>query len=75
MSDSSMAWQAAAQAYLARLGAAEYSAAIAAHRKAGRKPSTYRHNPSDYQRELCQLLGRNDENAFKARKMLEATRA
>ena len=71
MRDRSTEWQITAQAYLARLGAAEYSAAIAAHVKAGRVPRTYRHNPSEYQCQLCALLGRNDEEGFKALKMLQ----
>jgi len=69
--DASMEWQVAAQAYLQRLGAAEYGSAIAAHRKARRSVRTYRHNPSEYMRDLVAALGRNDEEQFKAIKMLQ----
>lgn len=62
-------WQRAAQQYLARLGEAEYGAGLRAHVKAGRKPSTYRHNPSQYHRDLVAYLGRNDEQGFKRLKM------
>lgn len=66
-----MQWQSAAQDYLARLGAAEYGAGLRLHVKAGRRRSTYRHNPSDYHRQLVADLGRDDENGFKSHKMLE----
>jgi hypothetical protein len=59
---------AAAQNYLARLGQAEYQAGIRVHLKAGRKRSTYRHSPSEYHRDLVDLLGRDDEHAFKVLK-------
>jgi hypothetical protein len=62
-------WQTAAQAYLARLGLAEYRAGIAAHTRAGRRATTYRHNPSEYHRHLVTLLGRNAEEGFKALKL------
>ncbi len=58
----------ALQNYLQHLGAAEYQAGLHAHLKAGRKRSTYRHNPSQYHRDLVDLLGRDDEEAFKALK-------
>lgn len=64
-------WWTAAQAYLIRLGAAEYEQGIRAHKKTGRSGRTYRHNPSQYQRDMCAILGTGDEHAFKARKMLE----
>jgi len=62
-------WAESAQAYLARLGESEYSAGMRAHVKAGRKPKTYRYNPSEYHRELVRLLGADDENGFKYLKM------
>jgi hypothetical protein len=64
-------WQSAAQAYLARLALAEMRAGRIAHRKSGRKESTYRHNPSQYHRDLVALLGRNDEEGFKALKLAQ----
>jgi len=57
------------QSYLSRLGSAEYGAGMRAHVKRGRKPSTYRHNPSQYHRDLVKLLGEGDERGFKALKM------
>ena len=63
-------WQTHAQAYLGRLAGEEYHAGLKAHVKAGRKAHTYRHNPSEYHRTLVEHLGRNDENAFKAHKMM-----
>ena len=65
------AWQVHAQAYLQRLGAAEYATAIHAHKKARKSTKPYRHTPSEYMRALCMLLGQNDEHGFKALKMLE----
>jgi hypothetical protein len=64
-------WQTAAQAYLERLAYREYLAGRAAHVKRGRKTHTYRHAPSDYHRTLVTLLGANDEEGFKAFKMLQ----
>lgn len=63
-------WHSAAQKYLQRIGEGEYRAGLAAHLKAGRKRSTYRHNPSEYHRTLVDFLGKNDEEGFKAYKML-----
>jgi hypothetical protein len=59
----------AIQAYLTRLGLAEYQAGMAQHIKRGRKAKTYRHNPSQYHRDLVEALGRDDEEAFKALKL------
>lgn len=61
-------WQIAAQRYLARLAQIEYQIGIAAHNKAGRVSRTYRHSPSQYHRDLIELLGANDERGFKALK-------
>ena len=71
MASKSTEWQIAAQQYLAKLGAAEYESAIKAHKKAGRSVKTYRHNPSQYMCDLVSALGANDEEQFKAIKMLE----
>ena len=64
-------WHTAAKAYLQRLGVAEYQAAMRAHKKAGRRPSTYRHTPSAYMCDLINCLDTDDEERFKAIKMLE----
>lgn len=67
----SSSWWSGAQAYLARLGLAEYRAGIAEHGRRGRKPATYRHSPSAYHRALVELLGKNNEEGFKALKALQ----
>lgn len=60
-------WQIAAQAYAARVARAEYLAQRAAYkRKTG-----FRFAPSEYLQSLCAAMGRNDEEGFKAIKMLE----
>jgi hypothetical protein len=64
-------WWGPAQSYLNRLAMAEYKVALAAHLKRGRKKHTYQHNPSDYHRQLVELLGKDDEEGFKALKMLQ----
>lgn len=61
-------WQAAAQDYLQTLAQAEYNIGKANSRRKRRK--TYKHDPSDYHRDLVELLGKNDEEGFKALKML-----
>lgn len=61
-------WMIAAQAYLQRLGRQEYLT----QRKAHKGPaSKFRFHPSQYMRDLITCMGRNDEEGFKARKMLE----
>ncbi len=67
MSDSTE-WHTAAKTYLARLCAAEHAAQRAAHKKAAK---SYRYHPSAYVSELIECLNHNDEEGFKARKMLE----
>lgn len=62
------AWDVSAREYLARLGAAEYAAFR--QTKAGKKANA-RYSPSDYHRDLIELLNRNDESGFKALKMLQ----
>lgn len=57
----------ALQAYLNRLGQAEYSKGTAAHK--GKRP--YRHAISEYHATLVRLLGDNNEEEFKALKMLQ----
>lgn len=61
-----MDWNVAARRYLERLGQAEYQV----QRKATRA-KTFRYSPSDYHRDLIDLLNRNDEHGFKALKMLQ----
>jgi hypothetical protein len=55
-----------ARAYLARLGAAEYGEYLA--RRQPRKGDRY--SPSEYHRELIELLNRGDEEGWKYRKMI-----
>ena len=59
-------WQGAARSYLDRLGLAEYQA-----QRAAAKKRKFRYCPTQYHRDLVYLLGKNDEEGFKARKMLE----
>lgn len=59
-------WDITARAYLARLGDAEYAEWLM--RRSSRKSDRY--SPSDYHRELIELLNRGDEEGFKYRKML-----
>lgn len=66
-----MEWYHAAQEYLARLGAAEYEAQSRQHAKAGKAKSTFKYSPTGYHRDLVELLGKGDEEGFKARKALE----
>ncbi len=61
-------WYVHAQRYLHRLGALEYQVGLAAHVKQRRSPKTYHHDPSQYHRNLVELLHRNDEEGFKALK-------
>jgi hypothetical protein len=61
-------WHVAAQVYLKRLGEAEYTAQRKSHKGAAKK---FRFFPSDYMRDLIAAMGRNDEEGFKAQKMLE----
>lgn len=58
-------WTVAAREYLARLGAAEYAAF-----KATKPGKRSRYSPSDYHRDLIDLLNANDENGFKHLQML-----
>ena len=67
---STQSW-AACQRYLTRLGAMEYAAGISAHAKTGKRKSTYRHNQSQYHRDLVAYLGDDDEQGFKALKGLQ----
>ena len=62
-----MAWQTAAKQYLERLGRAEYQTASRARK--GKRLRSF--TPSEYMCDLIVCLNRNDEEAFKARKMLE----
>lgn len=52
--------------YLERLGAAEYAAL-----RARDKRKTARYQPTPYHAELVRLLGRRDEQGFKALKAIE----
>jgi hypothetical protein len=66
--DTALDWHTAAKAYLQRLCAAEHAAQRAAWK---RSPKAYRYSPSAYANALIDCLNRNDEEGFKARKMLE----
>lgn len=59
-------WQAAFSKRLERVALDEYRMQRAAHLKAGRRKSTFRYNPPDWQRDAVAALGRNDEEAAKA---------
>jgi hypothetical protein len=64
-------WGGAAQAYLARLGRAEWEAFRKGRivRTHSRWPQQF--HPSPYHVQLMELLGKNDEEGFKALKMLQ----
>ena len=85
LKDASMEWHRAAHSYLARLSAEEYAQQLAYLKKRtgggvpkfhqwqssdGHATGTFRHTPSQYCQDLVNLLGKNDENGFKALKML-----
>ena len=61
-------WHIAAQDYLSRLGREEWIAQ-GSPIPTKRRPDN-RFAPSEYMRELIECLNRNDEEAFKALKML-----
>lgn len=56
----------ALRAYLDRLGLAEYRS-----QKQRTKRGKFRYSPSAYHRQLVALLGKDDENGFKALKLTE----
>ena len=58
-------WDIAARAYLDRLGAAEYMAFLA-----GKRKKADRYSPSEYHRSLIEMLNADNEEGFKAIKML-----
>ena len=60
-------WMVAAQAYLQRVGRAEYEA----QRRVWTHKTGFRFKPSQYMLDLIECMNRNDEEAFKARKMWE----
>ena len=57
-------WHIRAMAYLARLGAAEYDAFLKS--KHGKRA---KYSPSEYHRDLVDLLTQDDDHAFKSLKM------
>jgi hypothetical protein len=69
METKSLDWQTAAQAYLERLGAAEWKAQGCPI--PSKRSRSKRFRPSQYMEELTRLLGENNEEGFKALKMLE----
>lgn len=66
-----MNWHNAAKQYLERLGLGEYEEQLAQHVKARRSKNTFRYCPTDYHSQLIELLGQDDEEEFKALKMLQ----
>jgi hypothetical protein len=60
-------WMASAQEYLRRVGEAEYKAF--ANRKKPLKRDRFA--PSAYLSGMCQLIGKGDEEAFKATKLVQ----
>lgn len=66
---SNTAWQTEAQSYLQRLCHAEWLAQGSPVPK--KRSRARRYCPSEYANDLVRMLGENDEEAFKARKMLE----
>ena len=69
MREDDMEWHGPAKAYLKRLGEAEWKS------QGCPIPDKYRRErrfcPSQYMRELIECMNRNDQEGFKARKMLE----
>lgn len=68
MADSSLHWHTAAKNYLTRLAHAEW---ISQGKPIPKRKNSKRYVPSDYYRSLMECLNRNDEQQFKAIKMLE----
>ena len=66
-----MNWHKHAKSYLDRLAQAEYKAQKAQHLKARRSVKTFRYGPTDYHRDLVDYLTNDNEEAFKALKMLQ----
>jgi len=62
-------WWSAGNGWLEKRALAEYRVQRAAHLKAGRRASTFRYNPPDWQRDAVTALGRHDEETFKAIKL------
>ncbi len=62
-----MEWHGPAKEYLNRLGRDEYSAQRKAHKGS---PKKFRFSPSEYMVGLIECLNVNNEEAFKAHKML-----
>lgn len=63
-------WHNPAMKYLQRLGAGEYKSQLTSHLKK-RAKSTFKYFPSQYHSDLISLLGKNDEEGFKALKMTQ----
>jgi len=58
-------WWSAAQARLCKMALEEYKQQRAAWVKAGRSPNTFRYSVPEWQQEIVDALGRNDENDTK----------
>ncbi len=65
MTEPNLDWHSSVKRYLERLGLAEYQA-----QKLAAKGKKFRYSPSEYHRELIDLLNKNDEQGFKGLKML-----
>lgn len=65
-------WWSAGQSWLEREALKEAGAQRRAHLKAGRSASTFRYSPPEWQRRAVDMLGRNDEEGFKALKLNES---
>ena len=63
-------WQYAARNYLSKLRTAEYNANMRKHLKT-RKASTFKCSPSQYYFDLLEKVNADDEEGFKAIKMLQ----
>ena len=66
-----MDWHKSAKAYLERLGMGEYQQQLSHHLKSGRKKRTFRYYPSQYHMDLIDCLNENNEETFKAIKLLQ----
>jgi hypothetical protein len=67
--DKSFDWHTSAKAWLERESFREYQDQLRAWIKSGRRKSTFRYSPPDWQRDAIAFLGANDEEGFKALKL------
>lgn len=62
-------WQGPFNLGLCRAAHTEYRAQLAAHKKRGRRPSTFRYTVPAWQADAIDAMARNDEEAAKAAKL------